>query len=346
MERKLASIQIIRDIEPIPDAEFIETATINNWKIVVAKKDGFKVGDKVIYCEIDSFLPIREEFEFLRKSSFKRMGEQEGFRLKTIKLKGQVSQGLILPLKLIESSKSQFEEGNDVTELMGIIKYEPPIDPSLSGIAKGDFPSYIEKTDEERIQNMTKLYQKFKDKSFYATEKLDGTSATFFVKDGVFGVCSRNLELKEPNDGDTLNTYWKIAKENNLEEQLVSYYRETNINIAIQGEIIGFGIQKNNYKLNKQELYIFNVFDIDNFRKLGIEDIKYFSQIFNLKTVPIIREFNGLPTIDELIKIADGQSLLNPNSRREGLVFRTFENEISFKVISNNYLLKNEEDEK
>lgn len=340
MERKLASIQIIRDIEPIPDAEFIETATINNWKIVVAKKDGFKVGDKVIYCEIDSFLPIREEFEFLRKSSFKRMGEQEGFRLKTIKLKGQVSQGLILPLNILEG---EFEEDNDVTELMGIIKYEPPIDPSLSGTTKGNFPSYIEKTDEERIQNMTKLYQKFKDKSFYATEKLDGTSATFFVKDGVFGVCSRNLELKEPNDGDTLNTYWKIAKENNLEEQLVSYYRETNINIAIQGEIIGFGIQKNNYKLNKQELYIFNVFDIDNFRKLGIEDIKYFSQIFNLKTVPIIREFNGLPTIDELIKITDGQSLLNTNSRREGLVFRTFDNEISFKVISNNYLLKNEE---
>ena len=343
MERKLASIQIIRDIEPIPDAEFIETATINNWKIVVAKKDGFKVGDKVIYCEIDSFLPIREEFEFLRKSSFKRMGEQEGFRLKTIKLKGQVSQGLILPLNIFEG---EFNEGDDVTELMGIIKYEPPIDSSLSGIAKGDFPSYIEKTDEERIQNMTKSYQMFRDKSFYATEKLDGTSATFFVKDGVFGVCSRNLELKEPNNGDTLNTYWKIAKENNLEEQLVSYYRETNINIAIQGEIIGFGIQKNNYKLNKQELYIFNVFDIDNFRKLGIEDIKYFSQIFNLKTVPIIKEFNGLPTIDELIKIADGQSLLNPNSRREGLVFRTFDNEISFKVISNNYLLKNEEDEK
>ena len=346
MERKLASIQIIRDIEPIPDAEFIETATINNWKIVVAKKDGFKVGDKVIYCEIDSFLPIREEFEFLRKSSFKRMGEQEGFRLKTIKLKGQVSQGLILPLKLIESSKGQFEEGDDIAELIGVIKYEPPIDPSLGGTTKGDFPSYIEKTDEERIQNMTRLYQKFKDKSFYATEKLDGTSATFFVKNGVFGVCSRNLELKEPNDGDTLNTYWKIAKENNLEEQLVSYYRETNINIAIQGEIIGFGIQKNNYKLNKQELYIFNVFDIDNFRKLGIEDIKYFSQIFNLKTVPIIREFNGLPTIDELIKIADGQSLLNPNSRREGLVFRSNENDISFKVISNAYLLKNGEDEK
>lgn len=338
MERKLASVQIIRGIEPIPDAEFIETAIVNNWKIVVAKKDGFKVGDKIIYCEIDSFLPIREEFEFLRKSSYKKVLDKEGFRLRTIKLRGQVSQGLILPLNTLEG---EFNEGDDVTELMGIIKYEPPIDSSLSGIAKGDFPSYIEKTDEERIQNLTQKFDLFKNRKFYATEKLDGTSTTYYVKDGVFGVCTRSLELETPKDDENLSTQWKIAKENNLEEQLVSYYRETNINIAIQGEIIGFGIQKNNYKLNKQELYIFNVFDIDNFRKLGIEDIKFFSQIFNLKTVPIIREFNGLPTIDELIKLADGKSVLNNNSRREGLVFRSNENDVSFKVISNAYLLKN-----
>ena len=159
MERKLASVQIIRGIEPIPDAEFIETAIVNNWKIVVAKKDGFKVGDKIIYCEIDSFLPIREEFEFLRKSSYKKVLDKEGFRLRTIKLRGQVSQGLILPLNTLEG---EFNEGDDVTELMGIIKYEPPIDSSLSGIAKGDFPSYIEKTDEERIQNLTQKFDLFK----------------------------------------------------------------------------------------------------------------------------------------------------------------------------------------
>ena len=111
---------------------------------------------------------------------------------------------------------------------------------------------------EYKILPRNSIY--LKNRKFYATEKLDGTSTTYYVKDGVFGVCTRSLELETPKDDENLSTQWKIAKENNLEEQLVSYYRETNINIAIQGEIIGFGIQKNNYKLNKQELYIFNVF--------------------------------------------------------------------------------------
>ena len=105
----------------------------------------------------------------------------------------------------------------------------------------------------------------------------------------------------------------------------------------------GYGIQKNNYKLSTQKFYVFNVFDIDNYKKLGLEEIKSYTKAFGLNMVPIIAEFDGLPSIDELIKLADGKSVLNNNSRREGLVFRAFDNEISFKVISNNYLLKNEE---
>src|SRR5574344_2940523 len=154
MERKLASVQIIRGIEPIEDADLIELAIINNWRVVVSKKDGYKLGEKVIYCEIDSFLPIREEFEFLRKSSYKKILDQEGFRLKTIRLRGQISQGLILPLSLLEGD---YNEGDDVTDLLGITKYEQPLDASLEGIAKGLFPSFIEKIDEERVQNLTSL---------------------------------------------------------------------------------------------------------------------------------------------------------------------------------------------
>ena len=340
MERKLASVQTIRGIEPIQGAEFIETATINNWKVVVNKREGLKVGDKIIYCEIDSFLPIREEFEFLRKSSYKKIVDKEGFRLRTIKLKGQISQGLILPLSLLAG---EFNEGDDVTELLGIIKYDPPIDASISGLARGNFPSFIQKTDEERIQNLTNVYEDFKNKNFYATEKLDGTSTTYYVKDGEFGVCSRNLELKEPNEGDLPSTQWKIVQELNLKEKLLQFNKETSQNIAIQGELIGFGIQKNNYKLPNQEFFVFNVFDIDNYNKLGLEDIVRISSMFGIKMVPIFNKYESLPTIEELITIANGQSLLTPSSRREGLVFRSFDNTISFKVISNNYLLKNEE---
>jgi RNA ligase (TIGR02306 family) len=101
MERKLATIRKIKDIVPIEGADAIELALVDGWQVVVAKNVGHKVGDKVVYCEIDSFLPIKEEFEFLRKSSYKKMGDQEGFRLKTIKLKNTLSQGLILPYSII-----------------------------------------------------------------------------------------------------------------------------------------------------------------------------------------------------------------------------------------------------
>lgn len=339
MERKLASVQIIRAIEPIEGADLIELAIINNWRVVVSKKDGYKLGEKVIYCEIDSFLPIREEFEFLRKSSYKKILDQEGFRLKTIRLRGQISQGLILPLSLLEGD---YQEGDDVTDLLGITKYEQPLDASLKGMAKGLFPSFIEKTDEERVQNLTSKYSGYKDIPFYATEKLDGTSTTYYVKDGEFGVCSRNIELKEPQQGETPSTQWRIAQELGLKEKMIAFNKQTKQNIAIQGELIGYGIQGNPYKLKNQQFYIFTAFDINNYKKLGFDEIKAYASIFELNLVPIVKEYKTLPEIDDLIYSADGKSKLNPTANREGLVLRTYDNKISFKVISNNYLLKNE----
>ena len=163
MERKLASVRKISDLSPIEGADKIEVATIDGWKVVVAKDVGHKVGDLVIYCEIDSFLPIKPEFEFLRKSSYKKMVDgREGFRLKTIKLRGQVSQGLILPLSLIEYTNVNFEIGMDVTLMLGINKYDPPIPAELAGKVKGLFPSFIPKTDEERVQNLSKEYEEWK----------------------------------------------------------------------------------------------------------------------------------------------------------------------------------------
>jgi RNA ligase (TIGR02306 family) len=188
MERKLASIRVISDIQPIEGADKIELAIVDGWKVVVAKEVGHKVGNMVVYCEIDSYLPVRDEFEFLRKSSYKKMSDgTEGFRLKTIKLRGQVSQGLILPMSVVEYTNVQFEVGMDVTNLLGIVKYEPPIPAELAGKVKGLFPSFIRKTDEERIQNLSSEYDELKNHTYYVTEKLDGSSATFYIKDGEFG---------------------------------------------------------------------------------------------------------------------------------------------------------------
>jgi RNA ligase (TIGR02306 family) len=150
MERKLASIQAIKEILPIEGADAIELAVVNGWKVVVAKNVGHRAGDHVVYCEIDSFLPIREEFEFLRKSSYKKMGDREGFRLRTIKLRGQVSQGLILPMSIFGDFGWTAYEGLDVTEKLGIVKYEPPVPAELAGKVKGLFPSFLRRTDEER----------------------------------------------------------------------------------------------------------------------------------------------------------------------------------------------------
>jgi RNA ligase (TIGR02306 family) len=333
MERKLASIQIVLDIKPIEGADMIELVIINGWQVVV-KKGEFKVGEKVIYFEIDSFLPIKEEYEFLRKSSYKKMGEQEGFRLKTVKLRGELSQGLVLPYYLLPDLEfHDYEEGEDVTEHLDIVKWEPPISANLAGVARGNFPSFIPKTDEERIQNLKKYYEDYKTKVFYVAEKLDGSSATFYLNNGVFGVCSRNLDLIETEG----NSFWKAARDLDIETKL----RSLGFNLALQGELIGEGIQGNPYKIKGQKVYFFNAYDIDLRIYLDFESFIAILKKFGLDWVPILNEEYMLPeTIDELLKIAEGKSDLNPQTEREGLVIRSLDREISFKVISNKFLLK------
>jgi RNA ligase (TIGR02306 family) len=332
--RKLASIRKISDIQSIPGADMIELAIVDGWKVVVAKNVEHKVGDMVVYCEIDSFLPIKEEFEFLRKSSYKKMSDgTEGFRLRSVKLRGVVSQGLILPLKDLQlSNKDLLEVGMDVTKELGIVKYEPPIPAELSGKVKGLFPSFLRKTDEERVQNLSNEYENLKQHKFYVTEKLDGSSATFYSKDGVFGVCSRNLELLETEG----NTFWKVARELKLEEWLTSQ----DVNYSIQGEIIGESVQGNPYKIKGQTVGFFNAFNIDTQEYLGLEEFEKLISSMGIKSVPILdREFTLPDTIDELLTYADEKSVLNSNFDREGVVIRSLDKKISFKVISNKFLL-------
>jgi RNA ligase (TIGR02306 family) len=330
MERKLASIRKITDIQPIPNADAIEVVSVGGWKVVI-KKGEFNIGDTCVYCEIDSFLPIQPQYEFLRKTSYKKMANgEEGFRLKTIKLRGQVSQGLVLPISVLP--QENFNEGDDVTEILNITKYEPPIPAELSGKVKGLFPSFIIKTDEDRVQNLASTYPFDKNLRFYFTEKLDGSPATFYMKDGEFGVCSRNLELLETQE----NTFWKVARNMNIEEKLKSVGK----NICIQGELIGEGIQGNPYKMKGQTVKFFNAFDIDEYRRLTLDEFISLMEKLSLETAPILEKNVSLPeTIDELLLMSEGSSSLNSNTEREGLVIRSHNMSISFKVISNKFLL-------
>jgi RNA ligase (TIGR02306 family) len=266
------------------------------------------------------------------------MGDQEGFRLKTIKLRGQVSQGLILPIGVLPitqfATAHDLPEGMDVTEMLSIVKYEAPIPAELSGKVKGGFPYFLHKTDEERVQNLVNEYEEYKLTSkhqFYMTEKLDGSSATFYMNEGEFGVCSRNLELLETEG----NTFWKVARELDLENKL-----KEKGNICLQGELIGEGIQGNPYKIKGQVVYFFNGFDIDTQTRLSINDFLILLDELELLSVPILGVAVLLPdTVEEMLKLAEDKSRLNKLTEREGVVIRSLDNTISFKAISNKFLL-------
>ena len=343
--RKLASIQKIADVQPIENADKICKYKINNWWVVDAINK-YNVNDLVVYFEIDSFLPVSPNYEFLRKTSYRKLVDgTEGFRLKTISFRKQVSQGLIIPINhdIIPLS---ITEGEDVTDLLNIIKYEPQIPACLAGDAKGYLPSFLNKTDEERCQNIKDDdYDNFKSLGnvFYFSEKLDGSSCSFYLKDDVFGVCSRNLDLVESPD----NTFWKIARLKNIEHVLRVHAQKTEQNsIALQGELIGEGVQGNPYKIRGHDFFLFNLYFIDLNLYASIDELIQFSNDYHINHVPIIAKNVPLPdSIDLCLNIAEDKSALNPNTEREGLVIRSFDRSISFKAISNKFLLKSKNDE-
>ena len=354
--RKLVSYRKIVDIKPITGADFIELALVDGWQCVV-KKGEFKVGQTAVYHEVDSFLPTGGVYEFLRKTSTKKMGDEEGFRLKSIRLKSELSQGLLLPLSALGLTGDDPED--ELAEILHVKLYEPPIPAELSGIAKGNFPSFTPKTDQERVQNLTgKIWGKgvtieyidadgnlvtkeippAAPRKYEVSEKLDGSSCTLYHNSGAFGVCSRNLELEE----NETNTYWKVVNQYSLKERLPA----TGRNVSLQGELVGEGIQGNPYKLKGQDLFIFDIFDIDKQAYFNPEERNKFLTVNlpDLKTVPILHRCFDLPdTLDELLLFVQGKSVLNDKTNREGLVFKEEDvcahTRFSFKGISNQYLL-------
>jgi RNA ligase (TIGR02306 family) len=326
--RKLASIQRIKALEPIAEADAIEKATVLGWELVV-KKGEFQVGDWCVYCEIDSLMPDKPMFEFLKP---------RGMRIKTIRLRGQISQGICFPLSILPAD-APTEEDTDVTDILGITKYEPPIPASLAGKAKGFFPSFIPKTDETRVQVLQGLLDKYAGEAFYVAEKLDGSSVTYYMRDGVFGVCSRNLELIE----DDVNSMWKVAREMDIEAKLQSLGK----NFALQGEIVGEGIQGNKLKLRGQTVRFFNAFEIDSYNFLSFADFKALMQRLALPTVPILDENYALSNnIAELVQMATRRSVVLPEAWAEGIVLRPLveqremQGRVSFKAINPEFLLK------
>jgi RNA ligase (TIGR02306 family) len=333
--RKLASIQKIKTLQPIEGADAIETATVLGWQLVV-KKGEFNVGDLVVYCEIDCLMPDTDFFLFLKP---------RGMRIRTIRLRGQISQGICFPTSILPGD-FLIEEDADITDVLGITKYEPPLPACLSGMAEGLFPSFIPKTDETRVQVLQGALDIYKGAKCYVAEKLDGSSTTYFVKDGVFRVCSRNLELKETEE----NSFWKVARIFDLENKLLAL----NKNIALQGELIGEGIQNNKYKLKGQTVAFFNAFDIDAYEHFGYENLEMLLKSLSLPMVPVLSSDYALENdIASLVKLATIKSTLNKDTWAEGIVIRPIlakdevtytrnlsGGRVSFKAINPEFLLK------
>ncbi len=340
--RKLASIRKIDAIAPIDGADAIEVAIVGGWKVVV-KKNEFAVGDLAVYFEIDSWIPT-ELAPFLSKGKEPREFEGvKGERLRTVKLRGQLSQGLLLPLEpTCANIVSELFEGLDVSVPLNIKKWEKVLPAQLAGQAKGNFPTAIPKTDQERCQNLVKeINAAIKaGLKFEVTEKLEGSSMTCYLIDGEFGVCSRNLDLKETEG----NAFWATARKDGIEEKMRAV--PTGGDFAIQGELIGPGIQGNIYNLKETEFRVFDVYNITGGFYMNPADRRKLIDTMGLKHVPVLAaqaelyDTLGIQDVDGLLKFAEGKSVMGLiGCEREGVVFKDCNGGMTFKAISNKYLL-------
>jgi hypothetical protein len=363
MERKLARIEKIESLHSIEGKDFIEVACVLGWSVIV-KKGEFEVGDLCIYCEPDSILPERPEFEFLRSRCWN--DKWQGFRIKTMKMSGIISQGIVFPLSILDNLDKSFTEGKDVTNLVGIKKYDPeklretssvqspykkvknPIlkfllrfkwirNTFFPGHKKIPFPSHlVSKTDEQRVQNVPYTLNTFKDTHCYVTEKIDGCSATYVYdnmevpggKNRKFLVCSRNVVVSNKN-----SHYHFIANKYNLKDKL----RGTGY--ALQGEIIGPGVYNgsgiNLYEVEEPELYVFNIVDTRTRKSVPLWTLINLCSDWDLNTVPVL-DFNyklGIHTVPELLTFATGKSRILPSVLREGIVIRDVNNK--YQAIAN-----------
>jgi RNA ligase (TIGR02306 family) len=336
--RNLVSLRPITSLSPIPGADRIETALIDNWKVVV-KKGEFQPGDICVYFETDSMLPVEDpRFAFLADRAKEYKGKQYA-RLKTIRLKKQLSQGLALPIGQFQELLATTTDGEtapDMAQQIGVLLYEEEVSQNLRGQPKGNWPSFLRKTDQERVQNMPWVYED-KDSWYEVTVKHDGTSLTVFNFGDKSGVCSRNLELKV-DESNAENLYVKTANSTGLLEALTKYGK----NLAVQGEICGPGIQSCRGGETEVKLYVFDIFDIEKgeyLDRMHRQDI-----LGDLAVLGFVGDdaaylgIHKVPTdFDALMEIAERTKF---NDRQvEGLVYKRLDARLSFKVIANSYLL-------
>jgi RNA ligase (TIGR02306 family) len=352
--RKLATIRIVNEIIPIAEANQIECIKIDGWQ-TVSRKGTFKPNDICIFFEVDSILsPFDPRYEFLRTSSYRKTSWFEGMRLKTIRLKKCISQGIALPFADFPEL-SDCKVGDDITERLHVQLYDPPVAANLQGFAKGNVPSIFSKSDLERIQNHPEFFDAYKDAFFEISEKLDGTASYYFLMNNDYGVCSHNISFKLDctNSG---NTYIQMGEQYMLEKILRAVDEKFHLgNIMIQGEVYGESIQSNRLKIKGKAFAMYNFYSTKMARYLDFSERSDIERYILLevnpefRTVPVIdivQFFNICYTMDLALAYADRKSMITPSCMAEGIVCKSLVQDngwlIQFKVLNNNYLLKEE----
>lgn len=333
MRRALASIVRIGSISPISGADRVELARVAGWQCVV-KKQEFTPGDLACYLEIDAVPPDSEAFSWLWQVRGQGpVARPPSFRIRTLRLRGVLSQGLLVPLRQL--GLEGLPEGTDVTDTLGVLKYDPPA-PAGMGDWRAPFPSLVPKTDEMRVQAVPAVLAELRGHPYRATVKLDGTSSTFVWVDGSLHVCGRNHSVAEGE-----NLYWAMARAHRLHEVL----RESPF--ALQGEIVGPGIQKNPLGLRDKKLFLFNLFDTRTGEHVSDDTLRDFCARHGLTPVPIAFEGEAFDeSVESLLRRAEGL-YEGTEHQREGIVVRPREpvqssvlgGRLSFKAISNRHLL-------
>ena len=330
--RSLVTIQRVKMISPIPESDFLELVHVMGWQCV-AKKGEFHEGDLGVYFEVDSFLPVEPRYEFLRASSYRDNEDNgKGFRIRTVKLRGQLSQGLMLPVSLFPDLDG-YKEGDDVTEILQVKKWYIPETAASGGTIIGERPSGIPASDEIRIQSALELLEQLQDKPYYITTKMDGTSGIVYYIDGKIGCCSRNKEIQDEETA----LYWAPVYKYGLKEKLAALGR----NLVLTGEICGPGIQKNKLRIPTIEWSVFDVKDWDTGRYLPYDEALELCAILGLTFVPLEeRGDNFAYSLETLLEKAKGK--YPSGLDKEGIVVRytLAPKAISFKVLNNDALLK------
>lgn len=377
MSRNLATIQTIKTLDKIEGKDRILYASFEDVGFRVIVSADTKVGDRVIYCEVDSLLPVRPEFEFLRSRCYNE--KWNGFRIRNMKMAGLYSEGIVFPLDIMLTSPLKYKsDGTDLTAALGITKYDPELLEEQSLVShkkktwlqtlayrykwigflwnffkpktRYSWPKWASKSDETRAQNLGYIFENYQNEEFVTTEKIDGQSCLFGIHKRKFYVCSRNLCLKDPKKGGQKNNYWEFAHENDVKKRIEAMRKHLKEDFYLQGELAGPGIQGNKYSFDRRRLFVFNIRFIKSKKYLGWHQMSTLCSKFGFEVVPIRDSFVWrFQNMEELLRYADGPSIFGHNVLREGVVIRSWfpdspdrgqANMKSFKVISPSFDLK------